>query len=69
MDKIKRSKNYIKAKKLVPSEPVSIEKAVQQVKKANLAKFNATIELKININVDPKDSEQNVDLCVKSHTH
>lgn len=69
MDKIKRSKNYIKAKKLVSSEPISIQKAVQQAKKANLANFDATIELKINVNIDPKDSEQNVRfMCEIPHT-
>lgn len=60
MKKTKRGKNYIKAKKTLSSEPVAIEKAVEQVKSTNLTKFNSTVEVKINVNVDPKDSEQNV---------
>lgn len=55
-----RGKNYKKAKKLIKSELLEIEKAIELVKKADYSTYTSSIEVKVNLNVDAKDSEQNV---------
>jgi len=57
----KRSLKYKEAKKKIGKEGfMSIDKALEKVSKASYSKFDGSIELKINLNIDPKDSEQNV---------
>ena len=47
-------------KKLEPDKIYSLEKAVQIVKENATAKFDETIEVSLNLGVDPKQSDQNV---------
>ncbi len=47
-------------KKVEPEKIYSIEKAVQIVKENATAKFDETIEVSLNLGVDPKQSDQNV---------
>lgn len=55
-----RGQKYIKAKKLVKEQSVDIQKAIELIKKADYSNFKSTVEVKVNLNIDPKDSEQNV---------
>ena len=47
-------------KKVEPEKIYSLEKAVQIVKENATAKFDETIEVSLNLGVDPKQSDQNV---------
>ena len=47
-------------KKVEPEKVYSLEKAVQIVKENATAKFDETIEVSLNLGVDPKQSDQNV---------
>ena len=47
-------------KKVEPEKIYSLEKAVQIVKENANAKFDETIEVSLNLGVDPKQSDQNV---------
>ena len=58
---MKRSVKYLKAKeKISTNEGLSINEAIDAVKKLSYSKFTGSIELKVNLNIDPKDSEQNI---------
>lgn len=46
--------------KVNPDQKVSIEEAVRVVKENATAKFDETIEISINLNVDPRHADQNV---------
>ena len=54
-------KRYKEAKKLLnDSEVLSVEKAISVVKKNSTAKFDETIEVSMNLAVDPRHADQNV---------
>jgi len=56
-----RSKQYkTVAKKVNRKVVLPITEAVDLIKKSSYSKFKGSLELKVNLNVDPKDSEQNV---------
>jgi large subunit ribosomal protein L1 len=54
----KAGKNMEKARKLVQARPYKLSEAAETLKKAHFAKFNETVELVINLGVDPKHSDQ-----------
>ena len=55
----KRSKRYIEAEKLVDKKKVySLKEAVAVFKKMPQTKFNQTVGLSFNLNIDPKKSDQ-----------
>ncbi len=55
----KRGKNYQDAVKNVDAEKLyTIEEAVDLVKKIDFAKFDATIEIAMKLNVDTKQADQ-----------
>ena len=57
----KRGKKYLEALKLVDrSRRYSLEEAVELVKKTNVAKFDATVEVSLKLNIDPRKAEQNL---------
>ena len=57
----KRCKKYQEALKLVDrSKRYSLEEAVELVKKTNVAKFDATVEVSFKLNIDPRKAEQNL---------
>lgn len=57
----KRGKKYLEALKLVDrSRRYSLEEAVELVKKTNVAKFDATVEVSFKLNIDPRKAEQNL---------
>lgn len=57
----KRSVKYQEAEKLVnKNNKYSLVEAVELAKKTNLAKFDATVEIAIRLNLDPRQAEQNL---------
>src|SRR5713226_6330795 len=54
----KSGKNVEKARKLVEARPYKLGEAVELLKKTHYTKFNETVELAINLGVDPKHSDQ-----------
>ncbi len=54
----KPGKNVEKARKLVEARPYKLVEATELLKKAHHTKFNETVELAINLGVDPKHSDQ-----------
>src|SRR5713226_1969601 len=54
----KAGKNVEKARKLVEARPYKLAEAAELLKKAHHTKFNETVELAINLGVDPKHSDQ-----------
>jgi large subunit ribosomal protein L1 len=54
----KAGKNVEKARKLVEARPYKLADATELLKKAHHTKFNETVELAINLGVDPKHSDQ-----------
>jgi large subunit ribosomal protein L1 len=54
----KSGKNVEKARKLVEARPYKLAEAAEILKKAHHTKFNETVELAINLGVDPKHSDQ-----------
>ena len=57
----KRGKKYQEALKLVDRQKrYSLEEAVELVKKTNVAKFDATVEVSFKLNIDPRKAEQNL---------
>lgn len=58
---MKRSKKYLEAAKLVDSDKIyALEEAVALVKKTSTTKFDASIDVSFNLNVDPKQADQQV---------
>jgi len=54
-----RSKKYLeKAKKINSLEAIEITKAIEAVKDSSISKFKGSIELKINTNINPKETDQ-----------
>jgi large subunit ribosomal protein L1 len=53
-------KKIERARKLVETRAYKIEEAAELLKKAHYAKFDETVELVLNLSVDPKQSDQMV---------
>src|SRR5579864_6172071 len=53
-------KNIVNARKKVETRPYKLGEAADALKKAHFAKFDETVELVINLGVDPKHSDQMV---------
>jgi large subunit ribosomal protein L1 len=53
-------KNIERARKLVEARPYKLEEAAELLKKAHYVKFDETVELVLNLGVDPKQSDQMV---------
>jgi len=53
-------KNINKARKLVEARPYRLEEAAELLRKAHFVKFDETVELVLNLGVDPKQSDQMV---------
>ena len=56
----KAGKNIIKARKNVEARAYKLGEAAETLKKAHFAKFDETVELVLNLGVDPKHSDQMV---------
>src|SRR5713226_154805 len=56
----KIGKNTDKARKLIESRPYKLNEAAEVIKKAHFVKFDETVELVVNLGVDPKHSDQMV---------
>ena len=56
----KAGKNIANARKKVEARPYKLDEAAETLKKAHFAKFDETVELVINLGVDPKHSDQMV---------
>jgi large subunit ribosomal protein L1 len=54
----KVGKNTEKARKLVEAKPYKLAEAAELLKKAHFAKFDETVDLVVNLGVDPKHSDQ-----------
>ena len=56
----KPGKNITKARKKVEARPYKLGEAAETIKKAHFVKFDETVELVVNLGVDPKHSDQMV---------
>jgi len=56
----KVGKNTAKARKFVEARPYRLAEAAEVLQKAHFAKFDETVELVVNLGVDPKHSDQMV---------
>jgi large subunit ribosomal protein L1 len=56
----KAGKNITNARQKVEQRPYKLNEAAEVLKKARFAKFDETVELVINLGVDPKHSDQMV---------
>lgn len=56
----KHGKKYVEAKALVDKEFYLVDEAIELLKKTSKTKFDATAELHMKLNVDPKHADQNV---------
>ncbi len=54
----KVGKNTEKARKLMEARPYKLAEAAEILKKAHFAKFDETVDLVVNLGVDPKHSDQ-----------
>jgi large subunit ribosomal protein L1 len=53
-------KNIDRARKLVEARPYKLEEAAELLRKVHFVKFDETVELVLNLGVDPKQSDQMV---------
>ena len=53
-------KKIVNARKLVEARPYKLEEAAELLRKAHFVKFDETVELVLNLGVDPKQSDQMV---------
>ena len=53
-------KNIERARKMVEARPYKFEEAAELLRKAHFVKFDETVELVLNLGVDPKQSDQMV---------
>src|SRR5246127_5089318 len=59
MAKLKKSGKHVEnARKKVETRPYKLGEAAELIKKTHHTKFNETVELAINLGVDPKHSDQ-----------
>jgi len=56
----KLEKNIAKARKLIEARPYRLSEASEVIKKAHYVKYDETVELMVNLGVDPKHSDQMV---------
>ncbi|EMT45632.1 MULTISPECIES: 50S ribosomal protein L1 [Anoxybacillus] len=57
----KRGKRYLEAAKLIDrSTAYAVQEAIELVKKTNVAKFDATVEVAFRLGVDPKKADQQI---------
>ena len=57
----KRGKRYLEAVKLIDrSKAYDVKEAIELVKKTNVAKFDATVEVAFRLGVDPKKADQQI---------
>jgi large subunit ribosomal protein L1 len=56
----KSGKNITKAREAVEDRPYNFSEAAETLKKAHYAKFDETVDLVLNLGVDPKHSDQMV---------
>jgi large subunit ribosomal protein L1 len=56
----KSGKNITKAREAVEARPYNFSEAAETLKKAHYAKFDETVDLVLNLGVDPKHSDQMV---------
>ncbi|AKS37102.1 50S ribosomal protein L1 [Anoxybacillus gonensis] len=57
----KRGKRYLEAAKLIDrSKAYNVQEAIELVKKTNVAKFDATVEVAFRLGVDPKKADQQI---------
>ena len=57
---VKRSKNFNKAKEMVEKDEYSLEEAVSLIKKMSFVKFDESLDISLNLGIDPKHSDQMV---------
>ena len=53
-------KNIDRARKLIEARPYQLEEAAELLRKVHYVKFDETVELVLNLGVDPKQSDQMV---------
>lgn len=53
-----RGKKYNKANELINSESYNLEEAVELLEKTNTVKFDPSVEIHFNLNLDPKYADQ-----------
>lgn len=56
----KAGKNVVNARKKVEARPYHLQEAAETLKNAHFAKFDETVEMVLNLGVDPKHSDQMV---------
>ncbi|MGH7196447.1 MAG: 50S ribosomal protein L1 [Candidatus Saccharimonadales bacterium] len=57
----RRGKNYRKVAELIEKDKAyNLKDAIELATKTNVGKFDGTIELHINLNVDPRQADQNI---------
>ena len=56
----KPGKNITKARTLIEARPYKLTEASEAIKKAHFVKFDETVELVVNLGIDPKHSDQMV---------
>jgi len=57
----KRSRKYLEASQLIDrNKRYPLAEAIELVKKTNVAKFDATVELTFRLNLDPRQADQNL---------
>jgi len=57
----KKGKKFVEARKLVDTTIFySVEEAVELVKKTNIAKFDATVDVAMRLGVDPRKADQQI---------
>ncbi len=56
----KPGKNIVKARTQIEARPYKLAEATEAIKKAHFVKFDETVELVINLGIDPKHSDQMV---------
>lgn len=56
----RRSKKYKTSAKLIEVKAYSVKEAIDLVKKTSSTKFDASVEVHIRLNVDPKQADQNI---------
>jgi large subunit ribosomal protein L1 len=56
----RHGKSYVKSKAAVPVEPRTIDDAVVAIRTASFAKFDETVEVAMNLGVDPRHADQMV---------
>ena len=57
---VKKGKNYRKSLEKVEKDFYTIEEAVKMIKETSVVKFDATAELHVNLNIDPKKADQQI---------